>query len=487
MTDENSIETFAEQIRSIKETASRNDKKAVIREIADEEMWEEKIAILSGQEFDDLGISTKSATDVVAQAYGKMDTTVEDDVSEAGSVTEAAMDYGRAGGYVDDLDMLYDDLQSMYDMRGDKQKSELARMIQTFSVPWVVVWAAVGRMKIGVSHNTITKAVTENKSAYSKDDVKDMRAIIPDSVEFVRKAKDGEVVTEPMVGTPFKAMKAKSDGMPDDPSDWLAQPKIDGYRVIIHISDGDISAFTTGLEDRSDILPELNEIDWPDGEWIFDSEVVASDNSYTKTSERMQRNAGSTLPHEMNFWVFDCLYVDGEDVSQEPFDTRIDYVFENLPEHGYLVPVHAFDDVEFALDQAREMGYEGLVVKQKEHGFRFGERPSAWQKVKITEETADLRVRDFKAGTGENAGTLGALYLETEDGVEMGSVGTGFSDKVRDEIWNNQGDWEGAIVEVTFDADEGYDSGLRFPRFERRRDDKLQANDLDYLKELADT
>lgn len=482
-----SIESFAKQVKRIADTNSRNEKKRILQEIMEEEEWETKLELISGQKFDDIGISTTSATKAIAQASQKPRTVseVKQEVSDAGSPAEALMGGYLSGGTMRSVVELYSDIEALAGQRGDKQISHLARLLQEYTVPWLVVWCVVHRMKIGVSHNTIAKAATDGTN-YSKQEVKDGRALIPNSVEFVRAVKEGQKIDEPSVGTAFKAMKAQSDGMPANTEDWIAQPKLDGYRVIIHVDDGDVSAFTTGLDDRIGVLPELNEIDWPSGKWIFDSEVMASDNSYTKTSERMQRKPSSSLPHTMNFWVFDALVVHGEDISRRPFSERVDKMFESLPEHEYLIPVHGFDDAEYALDQAREMGYEGLVVKHKDHQFEFGERSENWQKVKITEETADLRVRDFKAGTGENAGTLGALKLETEDGVEMGSVGTGFSDEKRDEIWANRDEWEGAIVELTFDADAGYDSGLRFPRFERRRDDKLAANDLDYLKSLVE-
>jgi len=483
---ERSIDEFGDQIEWLENESSRNDKKAQIAQIAQESLWRRKIEILAGQRFDDIGIAKKTAIKSVARAYGKHDGDVESDVAEIGSVTEAVREYGDTSSSTSDrIDELYTALESLEDLRGDKQIAEFASLLQKFSSPWVVTFAVVGDLSIGVSHSTICSGVG-GAFGYTKDEIQRGRALIPDTAEFVEAVKNDRVIDSPTAGEPFAPMKAKSVSEPDDLEDWVAQIKLDGYRCIIHVeADGTARAFSSALNEQTEKLPELADIDWPDGEWIFDAEVMAADDSYESTSERMQRKGSSELPHTMNFWVFDVLVADGEDVSREPFTDRMDTVIAKAPMDERVIPVFAHDDIDEAREDALDNGYEGTILKHKDHEFEFGKRSKNWIKDKITTDTADLRVSGFIQGEGRHSDRLGALTLETEDWVALGKVGTGFTDQQRKQIWDNKDDWTNAIVEIKFDAEEGYKDGLRFPAFVTRRDDKLQANDEQRIQNIA--
>jgi len=485
MVNERSVIGFGEQIESIRNAAGRNAKKDIIADISEKSLWQQKIQILSGQRFDDIGIAKKTALKAVGRAFSTHSDEVADTVAEAGSVTEGVMEMDHNGiPETDALDELYTDIEELEDLRGDRQIARFAAMIEKYTEPWVVVFAVLDDMSIGVSHNTICSAVGKQYH-FTKDEIQRGRALVPETVEFIRSVKQGEDVSEPTTREPFAPMKAKSIDAPDNLEDWVAQIKLDGYRCIIHIDGGDAYAYSSSMNNQSEKLPELDDIDWPDGEWIFDAEVMADDGKYSSTSERMQRKGTSKMPHTMNFWVFDLLVADGKDMTREPFSTRMNVLIEKAPMNERVIPVFAHDDIDEAREDALDNGYEGVILKHKGHEFEFGKRSKSWIKEKITTETVDLRVYGFQEGTGQNAGKLGALKIRTEDGVQLGKVGTGFTDEQRERIWDNRDDWANAIVEVQFDADEGYQDGLRFPSFIGRRGDKLQADDLDRVQNIA--
>jgi len=483
---ERSVEEFAEQIENIEETSGRNDKKDIVFQMTEESLWKQKIAILAGQEFDNIGVGQATAVKAVSRAFALREPTVEQAVEDAGTVTEAVRDVLNTSydARSDRLDELYDDIVELEDYAGDNLIERLSEILTQYTVPWLVTFAVLQDLNTGVTHNTICMAAGEPRG-HSKDDIRRGRAIYHESVNFVKQVRDGMPITEPSIFRPFKPMKAKSKDPPEDTSDWLAQAKLDGYRCTIHVKNGNARAFSANVKEQTDVLPELDEIEWPMGEWIFDAEVVADDGEYVSTKERMQRDPSSTLPHTMNFWVFDVIMAEGRDISTTPFEERMDILFEELPADERLVPVHAFEDIQQAMKEADRHGYEGLILKHRTHEVQFGQRSSDWLKDKITNETVDLRVAGFEQGTERNSDVLGALELETEDGTPMGNVGTGFSDRQRREIWENQDDWDGAVVEIAFDVSEGYEDGLRFPAFEGRRMDKDTADDLDRLRNIA--
>ena len=96
-------------------------------------------------------------------------------------------------------------------------------------------------------------------------------------------------------------------------------------------------------------------------------------------------------------------------------------------------------------------------------------------KVKPT-LSADLEIIGFEKGEpySKYENTLGNLIVNF-NGVAIG-VGSGLSDKMRDEIWNNQDDYLHKIAEIQYTSisknKNNDDLNLRFPRFKTIRNDK---------------
>lgn len=103
------------------------------------------------------------------------------------------------------------------------------------------------------------------------------------------------------------------------------------------------------------------------------------------------------------------------------------------------------------LKSAVDQGHEGLVLRQG----------NKWLKVKPF-ETHDVPVIGIQAGTGKHVGRMGALL------TPMGKVGTGFTDKQREELKDIPLD---TIIEV--ECMKLTPAGkFRHPRFKRIRYDK---------------
>jgi len=130
------------------------------------------------------------------------------------------------------------------------------------------------------------------------------------------------------------------------------------------------------------------------------------------------------------------------------------------------------DEIEFKdyNKAAVAAGYEGIMIKDP-NGKWEGKRSVAWLKQKPFIEVS-LAVIETEEGTGRNVGKMGALVCEgTEDGKLIRvNVGSGFTDKDRDEFWSCKVD--GQVIEVRADAITQNQDGtysLRFPRFMRFR------------------
>lgn len=119
-----------------------------------------------------------------------------------------------------------------------------------------------------------------------------------------------------------------------------------------------------------------------------------------------------------------------------------------------------------------EQGYEGIMIKSLDAPY-ICKRSDSWMKWKPT-ITVDLTIVGFEQGTGRNAGRLGAIIYEGVDNERniRVNVGTGYSDKDRDDFWAARDQLLGVVGEVQADAVTQNQDGsysLRFPRHVRFR------------------
>lgn len=117
-------------------------------------------------------------------------------------------------------------------------------------------------------------------------------------------------------------------------------------------------------------------------------------------------------------------------------------------------------------------GFEGILIKNPDAPYE-NKRSTAWLKLKPFIENT-LEIIRVDEGTGRFTGTMGAILCSGfDDGKEITvSVGSGFSDKLRDDIWISKDKLIGELVEIRSDAitmnqDETF--SLRFPRFRHFR------------------
>lgn len=186
----------------------------------------------------------------------------------------------------------------------------------------------------------------------------------------------------------FEPMLAGRGVPATDLIDWVAEPKLDGWRCQLAI-DPDLP---TGVEVRTrsgrrvtERLPEFNELGAFGVRVVLDGELVAgagrSDDFYAVAPNMARRHRREAL----TFAAFDLLWCDGQVLVDEPFAARrrlLDHLAE-LTEHR-VSAVRQFDaaDAAVLLECCEHLGIEGLVLKRLQSRYQPGRRSTDWRKVK---------------------------------------------------------------------------------------------------------
>lgn len=262
----------------------------------------------------------------------------------------------------------------------------------------------------------------------------------------------------------------------------LVEYKYDGIRVITIVKDGTATMYSRNgkvLENFPHITKAINELKLAD--CMIDAEVMSED--FQSLMKQVHRKSEAKT-EDAFLAVFDALPLEEFMAGKGKLNTverkRYLKAFEGET-HIEVVDFVKIDlDTEEGQTKFKEMnktaldaGYEGLMVKPVE-GLYENKRSHSWLKVKPFIEVT-LEVIDTEEGSGKAKGSLGALVVEgTDDGKFFHlNVGSGLTDKDREDFWRVKKDLIGQLVEIRADAitqsqDEEFFS-LRFPRFKTFR------------------
>lgn len=264
--------------------------------------------------------------------------------------------------------------------------------------------------------------------------------------------------------------------------------KIDGGRIIALKENGQVSFYTRagqkyeGLVDLEDEMSRLLPDDTClDGEiTIFDNKGIPSKEAYKKAM-KITRSDGEK--HGLKMLVFDAMTA----TEFKAQNCKFDYVTRRA-DAELMLTAHQFTFFELLpilyigndtskilelLDEAIANQEEGVMINICDAKYEFGR---TWNLMKVKKmNTLDLEVIGFEEGEGRLAGTLGAILVRYKNN-NIVKVGSGFSDDLRDQIWEYQTHYSGKIVEIQyFEETTNADGGisLRFPVFKDFRPDKL--------------
>jgi len=427
------------------------------------------------------GIAEKLAIQAVVKATGKSEKEIGEDLSKTGDVGETAQKFLAKGtqatlfkGTPLTVEKVYDIFDKMARVSGagsmDKKLSLLAGLLTSATPKEVkyIIRIVTGNLRLGIADMTVLDALAiaygggkeardalERAYNISSDLGKVAKTVAEKGLNAIEKF-------EVSLGNPIRPMLAERLSSPEEILEKLggkciAEFKYDGERVQAHMQGDKVILFSRRLEKITDQYPDAVELlkkYVKAKNAIIEAECVAVD---VNTSEmkpfqelmHRRRKYGIIEAMEENpvsLFIFDVLYVDGEDYTLKSYLTRHKKLEQIIVESDRVktaesLIVDNIEDMERFFEKAVENGCEGLICKSiaKDSVYQAGARGWLWIKYKREyksemTDTVDLVVVGAFHGRGKRAGTYGALLLAAynpdKDTFEtVTKCGTGFTDE----------------------------------------------------------
>ena len=328
----------------------------------------------------------------------------------------------------------------------------------------------------------------------------------------------------------------------------ICEYKYDGIRLQMHKFDNKVRLFSRNLVDITYAFPELvkaaieSTIRTPDTttihnqvDFILDGELIALKNDrplhFQELQKRLRRkNVTDDIQTEIPIYyiVYDIMYFKDNQVLKKSLLDRKNILstisFKKPIINSSYKILDSIEQIIAIFNESKDIGHEGLVVKDPLSQYHPGKRGRYWMKLKKELDTIDAVIVIAEYGHGKRAGVLSDYtfavideeednddneknlnnnnnnYLENSRLKTIGKAYSGLTDKEIDEmterlreiIIEDNGNRilvkPEIVLEVAFDTiqkSDRHNSGfaLRFPRIKNIRTDK-SIKDIDTLEKV---
>ena len=428
----------------------------------------------------EIGVAEKLAIRAIARASGHSETEIEEDLKRTGDIGETTQNFVAKKKQVTlfqqplTVQKVYETFEKMAKASGegaiDLKTSLLAGLLAnaTPKEAKYITRTVTGKLRLGIADMTVLDALAiaygggkgareflERAYNISSDLGRVAKVLVEEGLEGIKKFKV-------MIGEPIRPMLAERLSSPQEILEKLggkcvAEFKYDGERIQAHIDNEKITLFSRRLENITSQYPDAAELfkkHVKAKQAILEAECVAIDpetGEMRPFQELMHRRRKYGIQkaieeYPVSLFMFDALYVDGKDLTVEPYPIRREFLEKTIIE-GERVRIAEYiitdnpEELERFFLLAIENGCEGLMCKSigKDSIYRAGARGWLWIKYKRDykgemTDTVDLVIVGAFHGKGRRAGTYGALLLaaydpETDTFKTVCKCGSGFTDE----------------------------------------------------------
>jgi bifunctional non-homologous end joining protein LigD len=242
-------------------------------------------------------------------------------------------------------------------------------------------------------------------------------------------ARSSRASGTPIPAPPFQPVQLATlvDHVPEG-NRWLHELKFDGYRCLVSVGDGSFHAFTrSGLDWTDKFKPIVEAVKaLPSRSALIDGEVVVID-ADGRTNFQTLQSAIKGEPQRLEFYAFDLLSLDGEDLTNMPLIDRKNRLATLL--EGSTGPIHYSDHIvgkgEALFAKFCGAGLEGVISKRADAPY-VGSRAGTWLKTKCIKRQEFVIVGWTSSDKGRGFRSLLLGVHENGKLRYAGKVGTGF-------------------------------------------------------------
>lgn len=375
-----------------------------------------------------------------------------------------------------ELSVFYNRMRKLADIKSYKAKIKELSGIFTNVTPADAKFVArlvMGILRLGVATATILDSMAVGISGKKADKViiEEAYNLSSDIGEVAVKLKEEGIeavaATDASYGTPIRPMlasRAKYNEIMDKMGKrCFAEYKLDGERVQIHVTSRptstsdvfikDVQLFSRKLNDITDQYPDIVEIVKQSiraRECILDGEIVGfKDGKMIPFQVLMKRKRKHDIKSVMKevpvkLYLFDILRLGDKTKLHTPYMLRRDILAGLFTDDETIELVkqqqigNQTELVGF-FEQARTLGYEGIIAKRDIGQYEAGNRGANWIKLKGLEgakmlDSVDVVIIGGYLGRGKRKGMAGsfmtAIYNKEMLRYEaFVNIGSGFTDE----------------------------------------------------------
>lgn len=278
------------------------------------------------------------------------------------------------------------------------------------------------------------KARPSKKDSPIKIDIRTERKDFESIIEIAKRRFKNAVPAK--MPADLKPMLATLVDEPFNDEEWQFELKLDGYRSLAYVKNGKAelrsrnnNSFNKKFAPVHEALTQWKVHAVVDGEIVvLNEEGVPDFNSIQQWEKKKQG--------QLVYYVFDLLWLDGLDITQEPLQTRQEVLRQIIPENGVIRFSDHIDAVgKDFFEIARQNNLEGIIAKKKTAPYVPDSRSKTWLKIKVEERHEAIICGYTKKRDTDRL--FSSLLLGTYEKGKLkylGQAGTGYSAAVQQEL-----------------------------------------------------
>ncbi len=422
----------------------------------------------------DLGVGEKFAIEAIASAAGYSKSQVEANYKKSGDLGDTAEELigkkRQTALFTSEMGLVrvYETMRRIGESSGSGSQEQkikrLAEMLNNASPleARYIVRFVLGRLRLGVGDPTIIDALSVSKKGDKslREPLEHAYNVCTDLGYVAKTFYTKPASIEKFHVQPFKPLMPALAERLSDPQAIIeklgrcgVEMKYDGFRMQIHKKADKVEIYSRKLERMTPMFPDIvKEVQaMPQKELIFEGEALAYDSEkhryfpFQQTMHRRRKHGieQSSKDFPLNIFVFDIIYIDGKDMTGEPYAKRRDLIVKTFRgeriKPSESVEVEDAEELDRLFQRAINEGLEGIMAKDLKSPYTAGKRKFAWIKLKKSYgkavDTIDGVIVGYYLGRGTRAqfefgGVLLAVYNPDSGKLEtIAKMATGFTEQ----------------------------------------------------------